>query len=77
MVAIVLQAFKDMGNDDKGRSVESVLSWTETVGFSTMCNLIDLDPTQVKEMLEDLASYDLQVRRAFLKEIIGSVKSPR
>ncbi len=73
----MLQAIKDMGNNDKGRSVRSVLWWAKTRGFRTICNQIDLDPTRVRDMLEDLASYDLPVRRAILKEIVGSVKSPR
>ena len=76
-MAVVLQAIKDMGNDDKGRSVESVLWWTKSRLFRTICNQIDLDPTQVRDMLEDLARYDLPVRRAMLKEMVGSVKSPR
>jgi len=76
-VAVVLQAVKDMGNSDKGKSVESVLWWTKTRGFRTICNQIDLDPAKVRAMLEDLASYELPVRREMLKDIMSSVKTPR
>lgn len=77
MVAIVLQAVKDLGNDDKERSVEAVLWWTKTRWFRTICNYIDLDHTEVRRVLEDLASYELPVRREMLKDIMTSVKTPR
>ena len=68
---------KDMGNNDKGRSVGSVLWWAKTRWFRTICNYIDLDHTEVRRVLEDLASYELPVRREMLKDIMTSVKTPR
>ena len=77
MVAILTQAVRDMGNDDEGRSVESVLWWTKTRGFKTTCDYIDLNHTNVRSALEDLAGYDLPVRRQMVTDMMSSVKTLR
>lgn len=73
----MLQAFRDFGAKDKGRSMRSVMRWIHTPGFVTICELIDLDHKEVSSVFTDLSKYDLPVRRKMIKEIIASVKSLR
>ena len=71
--AVLAQATKDLC-DEKEKSVDKVLAWTNTPMFREICDAAGLDHANVAGKMRTVADMPLRIRRDLIRNLVNTSK---